>query len=467
MRRPGRRVTEHAHEVEDLSARQRPASRDVLGELLALEELHRDPRGPRRLVDARRDDSDHVVALDARGGARLLVEPPPHPFVLGELRVHQLERAPRSGGELLGDVHRAHPALLEGAHDSKISAKDSSGLWTRERSHRWLVGRAIGAHLHDRGTAHALRDFSPRVKVDALLTWVLMSAVTRERHHGSPISFSMSSHSTSHRSIWDVSATSSHWSDWISRPRRCAERNPARRRAPRSCACGLRPLRWPRRATLSRRAGSADTPVAPALLLLPGSPVPRGIGGDVRTKVGGFRDDRVGVEVIVAAALEVLRVRAGKVAWPLRGHLQDARRELGHEPSIVRHEEHRTLECLQSFDQRMNGLEIEMVGGLVEDEQVGLLRDDPAEDEARGLAPRESSDGLFDVVSGVQVSTPPELPSNVARTLERASPPRGNREPSSPRCAKARDDPAQSILREPGARTAPSRRRPRGGQSRS
>ena len=129
--------------------------------------------------------------------------------------------------------------------------------------------------------------------------------------------------------------------------------------------------------TLSRRAGSAfmrlrrrfcsshDTP--------PSIGAAAALGRGLRLRL---EDDRVGVEVVVAAALEVLGVRAREVARPVRRHLEDARRELRDEPAIVGHEEDRPLERLQALDERVDGLEVEVVGRLVEHEHVGLLDDD-------------------------------------------------------------------------------------------
>ena len=72
-----------------------------------------------------------------------------------------------------------------------------------------------------------------------------------------------------------------------------------------------------------------------------------------------------------------------------------------------------------------DGLEIQVVGRLVEDEEVGLLRDDPAEHESRGLAARQRSDGLVDVLAGEQHA--PELPAHVRRALAGTGLPRRSR----------------------------------------
>ena len=54
-----------------------PALLHVRREVLALEELHHEVREPARRVDAGRLHLDHVLALDARADARLLLEAPP------------------------------------------------------------------------------------------------------------------------------------------------------------------------------------------------------------------------------------------------------------------------------------------------------------------------------------------------------------------------------------------------------
>ncbi len=58
---------------------------------------------------------------------------------------------------------------------------------------------------------------------------------------------------------------------------------------------------------------------------------------------------------------------------------------------------------------------IEVVGGLVQDEEVRLVDDDPAEDEARCFASGEGSDGLFDLFAREEHA--PELPPDEGRRL--------------------------------------------------
>ena len=74
-------------------------------------------------------------------------------------------------------------------------------------------------------------------------------------------------------------------------------------------------------------------------------------------------------------------------------------RALGHQPelvadaaqqaAIVRHHDHRAGEILQRGDQRMPHLEVEMVGGFVEQQQVGALGDQDGQRQARAFAAGE------------------------------------------------------------------------------
>ena len=71
-----RRRDRVANLLEDAVAlvHRRRGAREVGLEVLALEQLHREVRNAGRLVDARRDDLDDMVALHARADARFLDE---------------------------------------------------------------------------------------------------------------------------------------------------------------------------------------------------------------------------------------------------------------------------------------------------------------------------------------------------------------------------------------------------------
>ena len=101
---------------------------------------------------------------------------------------------------------------------------------------------------------------------------------------------------------------------------------------------------------------------------------------------------RVGVEVVVATPGEVFRVRSGKIARTVGRDLHDPRGQFGHEPAVVRHEENRAGVVLQAVDERADGFQVEVVGGLVQHQHVRPLHDEQREDEARGLAAGEQSD---------------------------------------------------------------------------
>lgn len=113
-----------------------PSARHGLGDGLALQELHREPRHLRRRVDARRDDVDDVLALDPRADPCLLREAFTQARIGDELRVHGLERALLTRAELLGDVDRAHASFAERANDPEVRCEDASGEKGRRRHDR-------------------------------------------------------------------------------------------------------------------------------------------------------------------------------------------------------------------------------------------------------------------------------------------------------------------------------------------
>ena len=66
----------------------------------------------------------------------------------------------------------------------------------------------------------------------------------------------------------------------------------------------------------------------------------------------------------------------------------------------MRHEQHRAIEVVQRLEQHLFRPEIEMVGRLVEHEEVRGIQEHPRHDEACLLAPRQRADLLVDVVAG-------------------------------------------------------------------
>ena len=167
-----------------------------------------------------------------------------------------------------------------------------------------------------------------------------------------------------------------------------ADRTPDPRRARRSPSCAPRRPRCAA-STLSRRAGSAAMRLRSPLLLLPRQAL---VG-----RLAPWRDlrrlrleHRVGVEVIVAAALRGTRRRCrGSRAGPsgVTSRMRVASSETNQRSCETKST--RALERAQPLDERLDGLEVEVVGRLVEHQHVGLLDDDAAEDEPRRLAAGE------------------------------------------------------------------------------
>ena len=80
----------------------------------------------------------------------------------------------------------------------------------------------------------------------------------------------------------------------------------------------------------------------------------------------------------------------------------DAGADFLHQVLVVRDQEHRALVLLQRDVQRVDRLEIEVVGRLVEDEHVRLLQHDAAEQQPRGLAARQRLGRLQPFLAGEQ-----------------------------------------------------------------
>ena len=92
------------------------------------------------------------------------------------------------------------------------------------------------------------------------------------------------------------------------------------------------------------------------------------------------------VEVIVAQAVEVLVVAADEVVDAFGRDLDDPGGEPAHEPAVVGDEEQGARVAQEAVDQRLDRFQVEVVGRLVEDQDVGLEDDVAAEQEARGFA---------------------------------------------------------------------------------
>ena len=85
------------------------------------------------------------------------------------------------------------------------------------------------------------------------------------------------------------------------------------------------------------------------------------------------QDGGVGVEVVVAAACEILVVGPGVVVDAVLGDFEDPGRELRNEPPVVGHENQGAVVGVETGDQRLDSLEIEVVGRLVENQHVWLV----------------------------------------------------------------------------------------------
>jgi hypothetical protein len=68
--------------------------------------------------------------------------------------------------------------------------------------------------------------------------------------------------------------------------------------------------------------------------------------------------------------------------------------------AVVGDEDERSLELEQGFFEDLEGGDVEVVGGLVEHEQVGGLQHEARDEDAAALAAAEALDGLVELVAG-------------------------------------------------------------------
>ena len=85
--------------------------------------------------------------------------------------------------------------------------------------------------------------------------------------------------------------------------------------------------------------------------------------------------------------LEVF-VRTAEIFEALVGNAPDSGGRFFEQVVIVGDEEERSFEFLQREVEGVDGFEVEVVGGLVEDQDVGLLQHHATEEEARGFPAR-------------------------------------------------------------------------------
>ncbi len=92
--------------------------------------------------------------------------------------------------------------------------------------------------------------------------------------------------------------------------------------------------------------------------------------------------------------------------------------ELTHEPAVVGHQDQGALVVLQARDQCLDGLQVQVVGRLVQHQDVGLLQRQAAEHKPRRLATGQGAKALFAVVAGKQHQShvPPDEAPVLART---------------------------------------------------
>jgi hypothetical protein len=100
------------------------------GEVVAVEVLHRHERRPRRPVGVGRDDERHVLALDLRAHARVLLEAPAERPVEHQAGIEELYHPRGAGGELLGEIDRGGVALGDRAYHLEVVADDRTGRET-------------------------------------------------------------------------------------------------------------------------------------------------------------------------------------------------------------------------------------------------------------------------------------------------------------------------------------------------
>src|SRR5207248_1273354 len=83
-------------------------------------------------------------------------------------------------------------------------------------------------------------------------------------------------------------------------------------------------------------------------------------------------------------------------------HLDDLRRQALDEVPIMRHENQRSAVVDERVEQDFLRVEVEVVGGLVEEQRVRGAEKHPGDGESRALAARQHADFLVDVVAGKQ-----------------------------------------------------------------
>ena len=103
--------------------------------------------------------------------------------------------------------------------------------------------------------------------------------------------------------------------------------------------------------------------------------------------------------------VDVLLVRARIVEDAVGTDLHDPGGELADEPPVVGDEDEGAVELLQPFQQRLDGLQVQMVRGLVQHQHVGALQGQATEDQAYRLPARQGAQALLAVVPAEEDET--------------------------------------------------------------
>ena len=104
--------------------------------------------------------------------------------------------------------------------------------------------------------------------------------------------------------------------------------------------------------------------------------------------------------MVVAAEVDVFLVGAVVVADLVGLDLDHAGGQLVNKPAVVRDDDQRAGEALEPLDQRLDRLEVEVIGRLVEDQHVGFDNTQAAKYQSGGLAARQRAESLVDIVAG-------------------------------------------------------------------
>jgi len=102
-------------------------------------------------------------------------------------------------------------------------------------------------------------------------------------------------------------------------------------------------------------------------------------------------------DVLDVRALIGVRLRFG-AAFPTQ--FEHAIAQAPQELPVVRHEQHRPVEVLQGIEQHLLRRQIEVVGRLVEDQEIRRVQEHACENEPCLFAARERADFLVGVVAG-------------------------------------------------------------------